>query len=513
MKKVFLIDDEKVIRQGIASSIEWQKEGFIYCGDAQDGELALPLIEKHQPDIVITDIKMPFMDGLQLSRVLRENMPWIKIIILSGHDEFEYAQEAVRIQVSEYCLKPLDSADLLSILHKVSLQIDEELKAKQQLNELKNQALKHVSISQNNFLQELCEGIHTAADAIKLASQLKLELASSHYYLLIIEWVRKNIDLTNWIQENYSCLTYNRNENESIYIMKGNSKQQLENESKAIREKLLLESGSLIFGFGKIKNRIQGIAESFEEATTMKNHSAPIDSGITMKNPTLIGNINSDLHLINRNELIFFLKYGQSDRLADFCKKYSSYLESTAILTPFIIYYFIMDFTITVLQYVKEQDSPSSKIIEEISLIEMKAGSINEYSEILEYMESVLHLYLQYRNQTNSKFSSIIQQVKDYVEEQYSDSSLSLQLIAKKVNVSASYLSHMFSQETGETLIEYLTKTRIERAKELLKTTNDKTFEIAHKVGYSDSHYFCHSFKKMTGMTTKQFRLHDVMMS
>jgi len=119
MKKVFLVDDEIIIREGISKSIDWEKEGYEYCGDAPDGEMALPLIEACQPDIVITDIEMPFMDGLELSKIIRKNMPRVKIVILSGHDEFEYAREALRIQISEYCLKPVSSSDLLEILQKV----------------------------------------------------------------------------------------------------------------------------------------------------------------------------------------------------------------------------------------------------------------------------------------------------------------------------------------------------------------------------------------------------------
>ena len=116
MKKVMFVDDEILIREHIRDYVDWDKEGFIYCGDASDGEMALPLIEKWKPDILITDIRMPFMDGIQLSKIVKQRLPNTKIVILSGHDEFEYARTALRIGVEEYLLKPIGPSDLILLL-------------------------------------------------------------------------------------------------------------------------------------------------------------------------------------------------------------------------------------------------------------------------------------------------------------------------------------------------------------------------------------------------------------
>ncbi|KPV50660.1 hypothetical protein SE17_25610, partial [Kouleothrix aurantiaca] len=124
--KVFLVEDEIVTREGIRDTIDWAAAGYQFCGEAPDGEMALPLIRERQPETVITDIKMPFMDGLQLCRILRETLPSTKIIILSGHDEFKYAQEAIKIGVTEYLLKPIVPHDLIAALRKVAQQLSEE---------------------------------------------------------------------------------------------------------------------------------------------------------------------------------------------------------------------------------------------------------------------------------------------------------------------------------------------------------------------------------------------------
>ena len=116
--KVFLVEDEIVTREGIRDNVDWKANGFEFCGEASDGDMALPLIQAIKPDVLITDIKMPFMDGLQLSKIIRERMPWVKIIILSGHDEFEYAQEAIKLGVNEYLLKPITVQEMHKVLQK-----------------------------------------------------------------------------------------------------------------------------------------------------------------------------------------------------------------------------------------------------------------------------------------------------------------------------------------------------------------------------------------------------------
>src|SRR5659263_267948 len=126
MLKVFLVEDEVVVREGIKNHIDWLQEGFVFVGEASDGELAYPMIQKTKPDIVITDIKMPFMDGLSLSRLIKAEFPAVKILILSGYDEFEYAKEAISIGIADYLVKPVTGDMLLKAVKRVAKTIQEE---------------------------------------------------------------------------------------------------------------------------------------------------------------------------------------------------------------------------------------------------------------------------------------------------------------------------------------------------------------------------------------------------
>ena len=131
MLKIFLVEDEFVVREGIKNNIDWNAHGYEFCGEASDGELAYPMIQKLKPDIVITDIKMPFMDGLTLSKLIKKEMPWIEIIILTGHQEFEYAKEGINIGVAQYLSKPISSEDLVREVNALALKIDEKNKERQ----------------------------------------------------------------------------------------------------------------------------------------------------------------------------------------------------------------------------------------------------------------------------------------------------------------------------------------------------------------------------------------------
>ena len=134
--KVFFVEDEIVTREGIRDKVDWQGNGFEFCGEAPDGEMALPLLQAIQPDVLITDIKMPFMDGLELSRIVHERIPATKIIILSGHDEFEYAQAAIKLGVTEYLLKPVTVQDLHRVLQQLATQLDQERHVQENLKKL-----------------------------------------------------------------------------------------------------------------------------------------------------------------------------------------------------------------------------------------------------------------------------------------------------------------------------------------------------------------------------------------
>jgi two-component system response regulator YesN len=169
MYKVFLAEDEIVVREGIRNNISWEKIPFTLAGEAPDGEIALSRIKDVKPDILITDIRMPFMDGLALSAAVKKSFPWIKIIILSGHDEFQYAREAISIGIEEYLLKPVSAQDMLKTLDKVAKRIDSEKNEYLNIENLKSRVQSY-SEALKILNDELSREVSQAADSITAAS-------------------------------------------------------------------------------------------------------------------------------------------------------------------------------------------------------------------------------------------------------------------------------------------------------------------------------------------------------
>ena len=185
--KVFFVEDEIITREGIRDTIDWHGNGFEFCGEATDGEMALPLLRTAQPDVLITDIKMPFMDGLQLSKIVRERMPWIKIIILSGHDEFEYAQKAIGLGITDYLLKPVTVQKLQTVLQKLTLKLDQEKKEQEHLKKLQEQMEDHRAVLRERLLLKLVVGAVSPVEAIEKGQLLGIDLIARHYLVVLLK--------------------------------------------------------------------------------------------------------------------------------------------------------------------------------------------------------------------------------------------------------------------------------------------------------------------------------------
>ncbi len=191
MLKIFLVEDESIMREGLRDNMPWQQFGYEFVGEATDGETALPLIRKVRPDVLLTDIKMPFMDGLSLSRIVAKEFPNMKIIILSGYDEFEYARQAIQIGVEQYILKPVTRETLKKVLSEVKDKIESEKEKKMKLERIQSERQEYELMSRRSFFEKVFSGRLTAQEIYTEMEKLSIKLDGPCFNLIMVGSQRK----------------------------------------------------------------------------------------------------------------------------------------------------------------------------------------------------------------------------------------------------------------------------------------------------------------------------------
>ncbi len=524
--KLFLAEDEIVVRKGIRDNIDWSAAGFEFCGEASDGEIALPLIQSTRPDVLITDIKMPFMDGLQLIRIIRETMPGIKILILSGHDEFYYAQEAIKLGITEYLLKPITPEKLMAVLHRVAAQLDEDRQAREKLQGLKNQVEDSLVTLREKLLLKVVLGSISPTEIVEKAHQLKLDILAQAYQVMVVkaeiymgainqisvselEYIEALISRVT--QDHTSIISFHKDVEEMVLIIKGDSTSQLEQHTYFLARLLKEEVESqieclLTIGIGSPKERLGDVAQSFSEAyrNTLSLNGQISLSGLTVQ----LG--SSDLQKLDGTMIEQFLKTGVKTDLDKFYESNIGPLGKSLLNPPIFLHYFIVGLLIATNRFITRLGGNPADILSQWQQPETVISLIKTPQQIKEQTCKLLLATLDFRDRHASKqtqYDDVIQKAQSYIDAHFTDAEISLNQVAAHVSLSGSHFSMIFSRETGETFIEYLTRQRIKRARELLRTTSLNAKEIAFEVGYNNPRYFYLVFKKVSGVSPTKFRL------
>ena len=409
--KVFLVDDEIVVREGIRESFPWEESSYNLVGEAPDGEMAIPMIRDTNPDIVITDIKMPFMDGIELCKILRSQLPWISIIVLSGYDEFEYARKCLQLGVREYLLKPINAEELRAALDKVSEDINEERKSREHANSLRERMESGNSFVKEKLLGSLYSEESMEEDAVSALEELRAmgSPVNAPYYVV-----------TDAAFEPVS-------------------------QGQAIAADLSLSSAATV-------------------------HASPSRTGTRL---LVLGDTPEDAE----------------ERVYAFATSLAFELERAGL---------------------KGIRIGIGDIVDKPGEIFRSFKTARHIRHLLSEKEDEKALIFGTRemgdNVADKKTSAVINEAKLYMAENFAQSSLMLQDVAKAVGMSNSRFSTVFSQQSGQTFTEYLLTLRLNKARELLRTTDMRSSQVAFEVGYNDAHYFSYIFKKNLGMTPSEYR-------
>lgn len=534
--KVFLVEDEMVIRRGIKNSIDWEKEGYIFCGEASDGELAYPMIIKEKPDILITDIRMPFMDGLELCKLVKKELPNIKILILSGYDEFDYAKEAIRLGVTEYLLKPISSGKLLEALNGVSESIRREKEDKDLVRKYIEEMRENTEHEKQKFFEQMIAGNLSMADALETGKKYEMNLSAGMYNLLLFRFTlgeenRKSGELLGEAEYAIEKLTerleyvfeFQRGVEGWAFLLMADNEEQMSERVKELSKDLeeIMKNYSTIAYFGGIGQpvaRLRELEESFREAerALAARFTMELNRIISVEDIRMAQNVDTldDIEITSfgeiektRTMLEKFLNNGAEDEIDEFVDVYINELPEENLKSVLMRQYIIMDAYIVMMSFCEKIEGIEGEMQAQSEELKNSMKTIQTLEEIKNYIRMLLKKIIGVRDTISGRrYSDIIEIAKDQIRKTYMSDEISLNTIAAEVGMSPSYFSSIFSKEMGKTFVEYLTEIRMDRAKELLMCSSMKTSEIGYEVGYKDPHYFSYIFKKTQNCTPKEFR-------
>lgn len=534
MYKVFIVEDEIVVREGIKNNIRWADEGFTVVGDESDGELAYPLILKERPDILITDIKMPFMDGLELSRLVKKEFPNIKIIIISGYSDFSYAQKAIDIGISEYILKPVTSSKVIDAVKNAAQAIEKQRNEQQILEQYQQLVDQKQLEKRKNFFNALVSGKLAFSQIVEQERELGIQMVASSFCVVLFQFlvqddqyaysnaiVQREELMLDTLKNYQSIRVFERGTDGWAFIILSESTQGIYtqiDELCTLLQNISGEDVNYFGGIGRVVTRTRDIQQSFLDAN--KAFSLRYFEGenqffslqdVNMLNNTMSRQVNvSELSLEKLDRILVdeFLKRGTLQDVDGFVDRYFSGLDAEAMNSILFRQYIMMDGYSAIMRFLIDLDYSKEHIDARLKDINEISGQMNCVDDCIRLYKFLLKEAIELRNmKSQKKYSELIAKAKEFILANFESSDLTLNHVAAEVNISPNYFSTLFNQEAGVTFIEYLTELRMKKAKEYLRCTNRKITEIGSMVGYLDSHYFSFIFKKTQMCTPSEYRL------
>ena len=542
MLKIFLAEDEVVVRETIKRMIPWEELGFELVGEAADGEMALPLLIRQQPDLLITDIKMPFMDGLTLARLAKKEIPGLKVVILSGYDDFNYAKQAIGIGVEDYLLKPITKNALIERLSEIRSRYEHEKTQKEYYEKFQREMQAYEKNSSRDFFEALVGGSMDMMEVYKRAEKLGLDIVAEAYNVLIFtmncdedfsgqrdeysSWEAESLELLeNFFAGHSSAMLFRSNIFSYGVLLKG-QRETIEENTRAcvdeIRKILSRQDGrrEWFLAVGQSVERLSQIQKSYHTASRAFSQRYLYDENIlyydemeTMEHPGGQAETEDnaylqkvDVNALNPAILQKFLSNGLQEETENFVKDYFYAIGQEPMESLVFRNYVILNVRFSVISFIKGLGCDTNEM-ESADTEEVLAESGKNMESAIAYAKKMISQAIEIRDQNSgNKNRSILKTAVDFIDSHYMDEESSLNTVANVANVSSNHFSALFSQNMGQTFIEYLTTLRMNKAKELLRCTGMRSSEIAGEIGYKDAHYFSYLFKKTQGMTPSDYR-------
>jgi len=525
MLTALIVDDEPLMRLGIQKAIDWSSYGIQEITTAPNGRTALQMVEQRQPDVLLTDVKMPGLDGLELSRMVKESWPFVKIVIISGYDDFSYAKKSISYGVTDYLLKPIDNKSLSQTMEKVTQEIAEErgkLRRQEQMSHLLQQS---VGIARQKVLKELLFGEAGEQEVKRYEHVLGLHdsLSGPHAVALVkinafkekSTLFRDGTLLHFAVQNILEELLRTEGRGELVDLRPGSLclllKQDGSGTAPMEMEAFVLKAQAAVmdylripttWGLGSVSSCVQGLRQSYRDAdrALKARWQSPgkriFSAGEPSGEPFASGDA---VHTA-----IQALQLGSTKPLLDELAKTRDKLSQATMYDPESIESYYLKLAESVEGVLRERSKDKQidvreRVSEALYLSDTLADASDSVDAVFQETAQIIHQHLP------KPYSKVIRDVIDFLNQHYGEE-ISLADAANRVFLNRSYLSYLFVQETGSNFSDFLAELRLEKAKELLTAGGMKNYEVAEAVGYKDFRHFGHLFKKHTGMTPSEFR-------
>ncbi|AGF58622.1 two-component system response regulator YesN [Clostridium saccharoperbutylacetonicum] len=524
--RILIVDDEENTRNLIRRCIDWDEIGIEIAGEASSGQEALDMLEKINIDIVITDIRMQFMDGLEFSKRTIKRFPYIKIIVLTAYEEFEYAQEGIKIGISDFLLKPIKRAKLKESVSSLKSKIETERMSRAEYIKLKERLSENFLYLKEKFLNDLIQRSYSSENIIDKILYFSVESITKYIQVALIgishidnEEFKSEEDsvlldlacaeIVKKYFQDYEDVHVIIDNSRKIVILNSNPKIDIIFSCEKIKELLINRLNCYVsVGIGNAYKDLKNIKKSYREAFEALNYKVVYGKNqVICFNDISIDNHGLDVKNEETNELGFYIKAGIDEKSRAIIDKIFKDIDTTknynigqvrvlSINIVTMVFNSITELGLDYEQMLENKDFPYNSIL--------KIDKITEMREYLIWF--ILNATKFIKGARAKKVNKVFVEIAEYIKKNISDPELSLSSIANKFYLNPSYLSRVFKQEIGYSFIEYLTKIRIEKAIELLKETDLRNYEVCEKIGVPDPNYFGKCFKKYTGISVSDFK-------
>lgn len=530
---ILLVDDESAVREGIRTCTPWERYDFKVVGEAGNGIEALEMIEELHPDVVITDIKMPYLDGMQLIKEIRRSHPPVTIIIISGYDEFTYAQQAIRYDVSEYVLKPVTSEDICNLLERTKKSLDEDIIRIQDQNRLKNLYNQALPLIREKFLVSLLTPVHQIPNTslIAKAKDYGFNLEGDEFIVATFETDHDKQDdpleamallevTMDVLQKEGSDLVF-QFENQIVVIFTANSHGEGQYDSlfrkQTFRKVEQLHSYlekyfpfPMVIGVGNLVHLPSAISQSYMQALEALNYSSFYpEQHILVISDLEKPDTKEDKSLLQEflSNVIISVKLGTEEQVVESVNELFG--ERVATLPIEGLQAILLDISSSLNALAESYDynlfhlggdGDSRAFFTEL-------GSLNTLGKARRWLTKIaIATRTAISGQRENSHIQFVQEAKSLIAKHFTESGFCLDQVCEMIGVSPSYFSSTFKREIGISFVQYLTTMRMTRAKELLVKSEGKTYEIAQAVGFTEPNYFSFCFKRYEGVSPSQYR-------